>query len=257
MNQIFGQAGKYIGLGLYNGTVEVAHRLYQQGVIKSAYRTYNLVGLEKFSKVILASIDLVHHHPAMKGVFTDMRKTFNDQKDVYYAAMVVDSLSGFVRVRNGRINFYIPDIVEVLYAIGNVCETGKFLQKQGVFRFEQCTQIANRLGSVKVFNVKPFNYRPLANFTQTPKDPFVFAAIGITLARSFKELTSPSGHTEVAREANRRRQLSPDNILRQVGNVGKLYLIWNGATSYHTLTFAIVNFVTQNAGLIGFLIKQR
>ena len=51
------------------------------------------------------------------------------------------------RARDGSV-----DYVKVLYGIGNIFETGKFLQKYKVLDFPLCTRIATQLGSIKVFS---------------------------------------------------------------------------------------------------------
>ncbi|MBA3722324.1 MAG: hypothetical protein H0W88_07975 [Parachlamydiaceae bacterium] len=239
----------------YNGTIGAVEGLRQVGWINGMYKVYSMQGFEKLSKSVLATFGLASQFCNVK-IFGDLIKAFDSQRAVIYGVMSIDNLAKFLqRDGNGRVKIVIPEITELLSVIGSFFETGKFLQRQEVFKFESCSALANSLGKWEIFGEKPFTYRPFTAFCDKPKEFFIFISCIIDLGRTTVNFFRPSGDTPETKDANRLKELGTGNVLKQVGNMGKLYLIWNGTTS-HTRSFAIVNFVTQNASLLAFLIKN-
>lgn len=245
------------------------------GFINGAKKVYTMTGLEKVSKSLISTLLLASVTLRVNGAFAEVLKSLKDQKDFYYGVQFIDNIGKLLRYNQltQRVefkNYWELDVVEVLLTIGSCLQAGKYLQKQKVFSFQQCTDLANKMGQYKLFT-----YRPFTCLCETPKDFFLFVASSLDVARSVKLLLLPSGHngkngrpmmewiresiysSDVAqRHIIRRRQVSTENLLKQIGNMGKMYLVWNGGPDCETkLHFAIANFITQNVSLFSYLIK--
>ena len=214
---------------------------------------YSMEGFEKLSKALIADLKFVSLFPCIKGVFAECLATLEAQKDLYYATLFIGSMADCIdsktmslqlpKFKEGPHKGKKTDVVRILYAIGNFCEAGKFLQKYQVYSFALCTQVANRLGSMQVFTLYGQSWTvgdiPVLNcLCDKPKDFFIFIASGIDVYRCSKKPL-----------------LEWENGLKLAGSTGKILLIYFGRHYNTTVWFAVIDLVTQNAGLFGGIVK--
>ena len=214
---------------------------------------YSMEGFEKLSKALIADLKFVSLFPCIKGVFAECLATLEAQKDLYYANLFISSMTEFIKIdpTSGAKSFQLPktreeeiDFVKILYAIGNFCEAGKFLQKYKIYSFALCTQFANRLGSMQVFTLYGQSWTvgdiPVLNCVcDKPKDVFIFIASGFEVWR--------------CKEKN---LLDWENAFKLAGSTGKILLIFFGRHYNKKVWFVVLDFVTQNASLFGFIVKR-
>ncbi len=240
---------------------------------RAMHEMYSLDGFEKGSKVIIADLRFLSLIPSLNGVFRSCIKTVEAQRDIIYATLVFGSTAEFIKPediedkKTGKkktvYSFQVPtekkdpndpnskliwDWVKILYFIGNYFETAKFIQRYQVLAFPRCTQLANQLGSIKLFNYRgdtwTFGDIPVANcWCNKPKDFFVFSAAFYTFGRC---LTNTKFWTV-------------ENMLKLTASIGKMVLVSSAEymlQKKYYLILSIVDFVTNNASLLSFLIKR-
>ena len=218
---------------------------------------YSMEGFEKLSKALIADLKFFSLIPCIKGVFAECLATLEAQKDLYYATLFMGSMTEFIKIdpTSGAKSFQLPkfkegphkgktDVVKILYAIGNFCEAGKFLQKFQVYSFALCTQVASRLGSMQVFTLYGQSWTvgdiPVLNcLCDKPKDFFIFIASGVEVWR--------------CKEKN---LLKWQNAFKLAGSTGKMLLIPFGRHHNKKVWFVVLDLVTQNASLFGFIVKR-
>lgn len=222
---------------------------------------YSLDGFEKLTKFVIVFLKSTARLLGMGVVFENALKTLDPLKDLYYATMVFNSAADFVKITKvegkNKFHFQVPTIktknnegkieegvdwVKVLLAIGNCFETGKFLQKYQVYSFDTCTQIANQLGNVKLFNFRGRTYSVqetpiLCTICDKPKDLFVFLASIIEVKRCLE------------------KPFDLANILKITGSIGKMVLITFGPFYSKAIWFNLADFITQFASLASFIKK--
>lgn len=213
------------------------------------YDVYCLEGFEKLTKALIANMKFLSLIPSVKGVFALCLDTLNGQRDLYYGTMWVNSACDFIRFdpATQRYHCQLPrmkdktiDLFKILCAIGNLCETGKFLQRYEIYSFATCTRLANRLGGVKVWNSYTVADIPvLASLCTTPKDVCIFLASLVDLRKCWDKPL-----------------LELENVLKITGNIGKLLLISLSLRYYQKPWFVLIDVITQNASLIAFFIKR-
>lgn len=230
-----------------------------------AHDIYSMDGFEKWTKALIADLELLSCIPAVNGIFDECLKTLKGQKDLYYATMIFNSLRHLVgkeeikdaddNVIGTRRCFQLPrrdddkpnsgyDWHKFAGLFANVFELGKFLQKQRVLPFEKCSALANRFGAWDILGPRFDEIPFIRSFLDSPKDPFVIIMSGLDLQRCYSE----PGDFWI-------------KVCKVVGSIGKIGLI--GLAPYwadHSdarlrVAFKVLNVVTQNASLFGHMIK--
>ncbi len=245
------------GVAIERGVLAVG-----EGSSRVMYDIYSLDGFEKWSKALIANLRFLSLLPQLRGVFDEFLKTLESQKDLYYATMSINSLKEFIgetkvagkthyhfkfptrEIKVGRNKVEVVDSVKLLLAIGNFFETGKFLQKYKVYAFPLCSQVANRLASVKVFSYGGKTYTldtvpVLQTLTDKPKDFFIVLSSIIEIWR-----------------CKDKPLLDIENMCKLVGSTGKIVLITFGRISNKAIWFSVVDVVTQDVSLIAFIYKK-
>jgi hypothetical protein len=244
-------------MGFINWGVKTEKVLVVGGRVFSfiAYHFYSMEGLEKGSKALIANLEMLSLIPSINGLFSETLKTMRGQKDLIYATLIIGSIADCIKKeKDGSLRFALPrqtdgtlDYVKVLYGIGNIFETGGFLQKYRVMTFPRCSQFAQQLGSIKMFENVTFGDVPvLKTLTDKPKDLFVFSASLYVLVQSFRKPVNNNF-------------LSPLNLAKLTGSLGKIILIscsdFMLARKY-LVTLTVIDVFTQNASLIGLILKR-
>ncbi len=251
-----GDAAYRICMGAINTGVAIKRVALTAGELGSRviHSIYSLDGFEKWSKALIADLRFLSLIPSLKGVFDECLKTIEAQKDLYYATLFIGSMNECIKVDKitGKRSFQLPkndkgevDAVKILYFFGNFSETGKFLQKYKVFSFELCTQVADRLASMKVFSFrdKSVNFGDipvLKTLCEKPKDFFIFFASGVEVWRCLH------------------KPVNWENAFKFAGSTGKMGLIFFGDILIKKKYFwsaAILDVLTQNASLLGYVVK--
>lgn len=224
---------------------------------RAMYEIYSLEGFEKWSKAFIADLRCAALIPGLKDVVKNCLTTVEAQRDLIYATLVFGSTVDCIDIKNYSIQFPKEnpkdpnskvDVVKTLYAIGNFFETAKFFQEYHVLDFPRCTQLANQLGSIQLFNFRgetwTYGNIPFLNcLCNKPKDLCVGIASFWT---TYKCLKNP-------------HFLTWENMLKLTASIGKIILI--GWADYmlrkkYYLALSVVDFVTNNASLFAFLIKR-
>jgi hypothetical protein len=240
-----------------------------EGLSNMAYDVYDLKneGFEKWVKATISTLRMYAIFSGMTDRFNIAISTFESQKDLYYATKFIGSVTHFIRERPapGESRLRCPSLNEGLYAIANVLDTAKFLQKNEVFEMKWASEFATRLGSFSLSSIprvgeqvgaigerlgwKTFGEVPvLGTLTRTPKDFFIFAASAIETRRVINDIVYAEGNTIETRAANRRKAIFP-NMLKLTSSVGKMVLISCGRSYGRAHWFAVADAVTQNASL--------
>lgn len=220
------------------------------------YDIYDLDGLEKWTKATIANLKLISHIPAIKGIFFELLKTLEAQKDLYYATKVIGSMNQFIKIDNkGQISLTLPEFTEILYGIANVCDTGRFLQKYGVFSFDACSRIASKLASTQILNTSyhlgdVHVVRSLFGVEGQPKDFFIFIASGIKATKCMKNFKK----WYFSKEEN--KKFDWENAFKWVDSVGKMLLITLGPKYGKKAWFSGIDSATQLASLFAFILKK-
>lgn len=254
-----GSAADTLCMSFINAAVQVKTCVLWLGkkVSLAMKDVYSLEGFEKWSKAFIADLRILN---LFNVNIKNCLKTVEAQKDLIYATLIFGSTVEFFKPgkdKDGKkvYGFQLPrekdgnvDVVKFLYGIGNIFETLKFTQEYGLLSFPRCSQLANQLGSTKLFNFRGSTWTlgdiPVANcWLDKPKDFFVFTAAFYNTGRC---LTVPVFFTI-------------ENILKLTGSIGKMTLItlapYMLREKYYT-ALSIVDFVTNNASLLAFLIKR-
>lgn len=267
-------------MGVVNAGVKVQQGLLLVGgeISQAMYDIYSMDGLEKWTKAAIANINALGIILG-SNAFVGVTKTLGWQKDLIYASLAVDSTAEFVEVTKiqksdgteiKKYSLQLPrivkknpatgkteteiDWVKVLYGIGNPFETLGFLQKYGVISFPaSITNVAAQIGATKLFSFNQENWKvgdvPVVKcLFNKPKDFFVC----IASAYSGYKCMRSSNFWDLA------------NLLKLAGSLGKIvlittadYMLKNKNNKAYLIAFVVIDVVTQNASLIGLLLKRR
>lgn len=208
---------------------------------RALHDVYSLTGFEKMSKVAIAHLRFLSLFDSMKGIFDDCLKTFEAQKDLYYATRIFNSGISFIRKdpATGQYVFQIPELRLTLYAIGDLLDVGKFFQKYKVLSFPLCTRLATEFGALKIFNTRLEDIPVVSSLFNKPKDFFVFVASYYECKRCICTVGTCDW----------------ENILTFMSASGRMALIFFGKTHGRIKWFAVVDMITQDAGLISLFVK--
>jgi hypothetical protein len=203
---------------------------------------YNTEGFVKGTKALGSNLKLIH---SLSGshLFRHMLPAIGAQKDLGYAFLWIGSAKRFIKER-GLVNF--------LNLCGDLCEFGKYLQKNYLVEFSRCTHIANRLGAFKVcvFRGEEWALKdiPVLNsFFDTPKNLFVFGSSFIELLEWSRKCLRPEGDTEEERQRNHAKLFELSTLLKVGANLGKIGLIVFGPKYGSKVWFAVLDALTQDA----------
>lgn len=201
-----------------------------------AFDICTLDGYEKLAKALIADLKFISLLPAMKGVFDECLKTLEAQKDLYYATMIINSTAEMWENKNQERS----DPVKVLNAIGNFFETGKFLQKNEIYPFETCVEVANTMASTKVYGNITLNDIPvLGSICDKPKDLCVFLGSSIEIYRCIKK-----------------PRLEWEFALKLTGSIGKVALTSLGKYYNKEWWFFAIDLITQNDSFLKRVVDQ-
>ncbi len=258
INRTVGSVASEIVNGV-NYSVQSVHKgiIYVgEGSSRRLYDVYDLShdGFEKLTKAIISYLKLATMVLKLNGLFAGVLGTLEAQKDLYYATKFIGSLTNFVDPKTLKFQWiqgdgFFEKLNKLLYVIGDCLEPFKALQKHQVCSFETCTKIATQIGNYRLSfwpNTRFEDIFVAGSLCDKPKEFFVFMAslleIGRTLA--INPYCEKDATKRWAPLADR------DTQLKLVGSVGKLLLIGLSRAYYKTLGFALIDFATQNAGLV-------
>lgn len=265
-------------------TVKKGLLIVGEGTSRAMYEVYSLQGFEKWSKAAIANMRAIELIPYCKGIFSSCIKTIEAQKDLIYATLVFESTADFIKVtktvddatgeestsysvrlprlpakdRDGYIvkdeydNIVETDKIDwvkLFYGIGNPFETLYFLQKYKVVSFPLVSRVSTQVGAMKIFTLSgeawTFGDIPVLNcLVNKPKDFFVCIASGYSAYKCLRN----------------RDFWAPANLIKLTGSIGKIVLITSAdymLQKKYLVALAVIDVVTQNASLIGLLIKRR
>lgn len=236
-----------------------------EGASQAMYEIYSLQGFEKWSKAAIANMRAVNLIPCCRGVFDQAIKTVEAQKDLIYATLVFESTADFIKVTKvededtgetyTKYSFQLPrekngniEWVKLLYGIGNPFDTLCFLQKYQVVSFPFFSKVATQVGSTKLFSLHgeawTFGDIPVLKcLVNKPKDFFVCVASAYTAYRCLNN----SNFWDIA------------NLIKLTGSFGKIVLITSAdymIQKKYFIALTVIDVVTQNASLIGLLMKR-
>lgn len=201
---------------------------------------YCLTGFEKVDKAVVANLEGLSRLLGT-GVFKETMKVFKNQKNLIYALKCIDSLNDYIDEKT--FTFKIPKIDKIFYTFANFLETGKFFHDY-VLRFPKCTELAERLSEVRVFDNYKIMHIPVLNcFCENPKDPFVFVASGIRATNLIKEYWG-NGSIDLVKKC------------KLIDNLGKMALIALGSFFAKMAWFTALSMVVNNASLLGFIFEK-
>lgn len=214
---------------------------------------YAIDGLTTMIKVIVPSMTLFDK---LRGTnhFSHTKRDLEPLKNLYYATSFIGTFNeGFVkRDQKGNIKgFKIPqykggaDYAKILNLIGDVSETGRFIQKQRLHFFKLLCHLGHKYGSLRFLpdlqggwvHVKQIPY--LNCLVTKPKDFFVLSSCLVKLYR-FSGL-------------EREEKKEWDKMLELANTTGKIGLIIAGpfiasSKNWTGLGFAVLDLVTNTIG---------
>lgn len=219
----------------YRGPVEIATKFYRKGLFETLATWGSDEGAEKIYKLAIWVLKFLGDR--FKIAAREIKMTL----DVAYGVMIFKSIgNSFVEVNDGGPRFKLPDaskaVSTVLLTLGAACRFVDFmvngikLVSTPVFG-----QISDRLGQYKVFQ-----YHPMSFLISKPHDfCFLFASVASSIeteVMNWKKFREARQQYFAAIAQNQPASsvswasifLSPGNILKHVGNIGKIVLIWCG-----------------------------
>ncbi|CUI17568.1 hypothetical protein PNK_1964 [Candidatus Protochlamydia naegleriophila] len=243
-----------------------------EGISRGAYDIYDLRsdGFEKWTKFGLANLKLVGKIFEMTALFKGVIETLEGQKNIYYATKFIGSICDFMAIGEETFKqatimggvkkfFTLPNFIKIFYGIGNCLDPLKFGMKMGLWDLKRASELGTRIGNYQVFNRRLEDIPLVGSLSYNPKDFFVFTACCLELTKIGLDLYKIDGtDADGGRRRGERIAKRWDFVvnlgffLKMVGTFGKMGLITFGRRYGNTLTFAVCDVVTQNAGLIKF-----
>lgn len=253
----FGRVGQYVvGMGqpvVYAFTDKNKNLLDVRSVFEALGRALHDVyatveGLERLTKAAIATFRFAALVPRMQSAFDDALKTFEAQKDLYYATRFIHStVDNFIEhLPNVSYGFKMPkrhngaiDVSKILLTVGDYLDTLRFLHRYKVYVFSSVSQLSSTYGAVKVFNRRLDDLPALYAVFEKPKDFCVFVAM---IFDTWHCLNAPKFDWEQA--------------YKLTGSLGKMVLIFFGKHYYNRWWFAVADVITQDASLITYIYKR-
>lgn len=212
---------------------------------------YTTDGFVKGTKALSSNLRLIQR---LSGIymFRHMLPAIDAQKNLGYAFLWIGSAKEFINQRTGNLQF--PGWIKVLNFCGDLCEFGKYLQKNHLVEFSRCVEISNRLGPFKfcVFQGKEWALQDIPVFNSlfdTPKNLFVFSSSLLESIDWAVKYLRPQGNTEDERQRNRAKLFEVSALLKLGASLGKIGLIVFGPKNGSKIWFAFLDVLTQNASL--------
>lgn len=239
--------------GIQTGTREVA---------AAAKSLYDMDSFDKWTKAAGSQLRVLNLLTG--GYFNECLKTVEAQKDLYLATAIFSSLGEWIATdQNGVRSLQTPkkrgtqdtDWIKVCYTIGNIFETGKFLQKYAIVSFPNCSRFAAAYGSIPLFSFKGENWTvaniPWINtFSDKPKEFFVVIAASLEIRN----------YVWAPNNAWNPNFWDTVNLLKLVNSTGKIVMICFAGPllrKHLFLAVTIMDFVTTHTGLFAHILKKR
>lgn len=216
-------------------------------------------GFEKFTKALIANLKLASRLQ-LCGRVHELVTALEAQRALYVATKLFGGIADCFRLEGdeGYRSFRLPrydhslDFSRIFYLCAGYAETAQFMLKHKLASFETFFRVADRLGSFKFGWERQMAMRdvPLIGYFLTkPKEFFVIGATFIDLKRMAVPFWEASWE-------ERMDQCNIDFLLKCVGNMGRLGLIYYSKLYHHTVPFAWFDACVQNAGLVKFLMDR-
>ncbi len=230
-------------------------------------KLYSRDGFEKISKVLIANLRAVALFLGKDNIFKDCIGTLSKYTDLIYGTLILNA--DFIHkdkknvyhvqlpkrgVMKNKEWTYKTDWSRTFYGIGSFFGFGKFLQDNQLSSFSRCAKLANRFGSIRVFNFSGqpwiFNNIPiLSKLWNSPKDFFVFLGSIFSLPETVEEMH---------RDYKKSKKIEFINLTKLINAIGKIILI--SASAYMKrggILLTTIDVITQNASLINLILKNR
>lgn len=211
---------------------------------------YTTDGFVKGTKALGANLKFI---ASLSGthLFRGVLPAINAQRSLGYAFLWIGSAKELTNPRTRNLPFS-EWITKVLNFCGDLCEFGKYLQKEHLVEFSRCTQVANRVGPFKFcrFQGEEWALQDIPVFNSifdTPKNLFVFGSSFIESLDWANKCLRPQGNTEDERQRNHARLFELPTLLKIGGNLGKMGLILFGPKHGSKVWFAVLDVLTQDA----------
>jgi hypothetical protein len=201
---------------------------------------YSIDGLTAVSKEVIAVLRATHN-----PVFGPCIEAHEFLKDLYYSTAFIGKLVGIVR--NRKEGARSPSKFCLLGA--DLCESGKFIQKNQINRLEWAVKVSERLARIKIFSYD-LKSIPIANSFcgyRHPKDFFIFTAALLDSSRILYEWWWKWKKFDII------------DGCKFANSVGKMYLIaFSNYSAYAKhATFDVMDIVTQTAALVKYIVERR
>ncbi len=269
--------------GVTNKAQELKNRLGELGWLRGLNKIY-VMGLEKTTKLVIATGKLALHNQAIKNLYGEAIKTIiavsEKQTELYYAFWFIPSTADLIgatrkfikaRQERGKITGTLQERTRIvresqigelaikwISTIGSYFDTGQFLQKYDICEFPRFRSLATRLEEFKLgkqLNIQPFTYRPLYSLCSRPKD-FCTLIVATLEISQFIFLYYFTDAPDDVKEELKKELLSLDNCLKLLPSIGKISLYWLASQYSKTLGFDMINFIIQTDGFTAGLIKK-
>lgn len=221
------------------------------------YSLYSLSGFEKTAKAALSTTRAFSYILPDSGLLVSFANTVAAHRDLCCATSIIGSIADFTRIDQlGNKSFSLRDsngsidYRNLFLALANICETGKFLQRNELCSFPRCTAFANQCGSMRLLALGEtsvtFGDVPVlgALSSSSPKGFFVFIAACIEMHR-----LRLAGNWDSV------------NILKCANAMGKIILIFCGKwlKSNRNLLVAgiVLDIITNYTALFAYILKER
>jgi hypothetical protein len=227
-----------VGVVANNATFGVCGKLGNVGVIEIMDRSNKSISsLGKTGKLLTAIIKVVGIDSAFRGFIDTMDAVvdFDYANGIWNSPKKLSEVTGPILDRK-----FILTFSGVLLNCASVFITADVLKKVGISEFKSFTRLSEQMGVFQVYS---------------PKNILILGHIGLSLFHFGYTVLCPEGKTSEGMKKNREKSLSVEDLLKQLNNIGKVYLICYGATLSKTQNFKLVNLVTQAAAYILMVIK--
>lgn len=249
-------------------TLVKAASTVQKGVLRAAEeaggimaRLYSVEGFTRISKATIANMEMLALFSRFQGVFNESLKTFRPLKELYYGTVAFDTAKDFVkeeistagskryklglpRDKQGAINWE-----GLLMSGAGIFLFAEFLKKCDVYSFPVMTALAARVGSVSIYSSSAI---PVVG-------PALSIIVQLAIDRS-KDCCVFLACTYALYKIARSKKIATwDNFFKASTSIGKMVLIASAGPLKQRglgVVVTVVDCVTSNLGLIGFIYKK-
>jgi hypothetical protein len=235
----------------------------------------SLNGYTVLSKATIATMKCGRHF-FKTTYFDDTIKNFEFHKDLLYATLFFQNAGDFIRktvtnnangTRTVSYSLQCPGrdwydkIIRITQAVGNFLEMIQCSMKWIFGTPLALTRVGHRLGSktIPLFDRKFDRFPVLMTLVNKPKDFFIFVSDAMTVARMIYKFVQPAssydGVGKFARFGYGQNNFEfADNVCKFTSSLGKMILISTGPFYGEYGRFRCVDFVTQWASEVKFVV---